>query len=209
MATTYTTADDVAGLLQTTEFTLSTTPTLAQVEKIINRKEDRIDQKLMHAWREVSSKEMFLSPTFIDFRNGLRYDLPNYTLKDFSDGSGDILEVWNGTEYIDYLADKVEGRNNDFWVDYTLGVLFIRTNTRPSTKKGIRVKFRYGEEDVTGEIEDLTTMLSCVDVLNQYEQNIRWSDDGGSNSNPNRDRIKVWKEEIKDLYNSLSNISTL
>lgn len=209
MVTTYTTADIVAGLLQTDLFTTETTPTLTQVEKIINRKEDRIDQKLKHSWREAESKEILLSPTFIDYRNGLRYELPNYTIKTLNSISGDKLEVWDGTKYVDYLTEKTEGRDKDFWLDYNLGVLFIRNGSRASTKKGINIKFRYGEDAVTGDIEDLCTMMTCIDLLNQYEQNIRWSEDGGNNSNPNRDRIRVWKEEIKELFNSLSNISTL
>ena len=50
MVTTYCTAGDVADFLRI-PITATTTPNKAQVEKIINRKEDELDRRMGHAWR--------------------------------------------------------------------------------------------------------------------------------------------------------------
>jgi len=204
----YCTADDVARLLQTEPFSASTTPTTTQVENIINRKEDRIDQKLMHGWREKTVTDLFLDTTFIEIRNGARFDVPNYSLKTLSSGSGDKLEVWDGTNYIDFLTDKTEGRDNDYWVDLNKGIIWIRVNVRVATRKPIRVTYRFGETVVTGDIEDLCVNMAAIDILNMYQRNIRMVDDGGSAAPTSDSRIANMKEEIKDLWITLSNIGT-
>lgn len=205
---TYCTADDVARLLQTSPFSTSSTPTTTQVENIILRKEDRIDQKLQHGWREKTSNELYINPTFVDTQNGVRFDLPNYSIKSLSSVDGDSLQVWDGNDYVDFLANKTEGRADDYWLDYEKGVLFIRVDVQTSSKKAIKIKYRYGETTVPGEIEDLCVLLTAIDVLNMYERSVRFTDDGGTNTNSNRERIEVWKQEIKEIYNSLSPIGT-
>ena len=50
MATTYCTTGDVAHLLRI-PINATTSPNKAQVEKIINRKEDELDRRMGHAWR--------------------------------------------------------------------------------------------------------------------------------------------------------------
>lgn len=207
MVVTYCTADDVARLLQTEPFGTTTTPTTAQVEKIINRKEDRIDQKLNHGWREKTSKLLFISPSFIDLRNGVRFDLPNYAIKTLTNGT-DTLEVWDGNNYIDFLADRTEGRDNDYWLDEELGVLYIRRDVQTSAKKAIRIQFRYGETTVSGDIEDLCVLLAAKDVLTMYPRNIRFDDDGGSAAKNSQQKTEDFDSQIKELWNVLSNIGT-
>lgn len=208
MVVTYCTAEDVQVLLQIEPFTVSTTPTLLQVESIINKKEDRIDQKLEHGWREKTSSLMFVDTSFLDFRNGYRYDLPNYSVRTLTNGT-DTLEVWDGSQYVDYLADKTEGRDEDYWVDYDKGVLYIKQMAGRQRKKPIRIQFRYGETVVPGEIEDLCIYMACKDILAMYQQALRFVDDGNSNTLTKQQRVDYFNEEIKDLFIQLSNIGTL
>ena len=50
MAVTYTTANDVAALIRSCPFKACTTPTLAQVDELIERSEDVIDQRTGHTY---------------------------------------------------------------------------------------------------------------------------------------------------------------
>ena len=205
---TYTTAGNVSELLGIPTFTASTQPTLTQVETIISRKEDRIDQKLMHSWRENTITDLFVNLSFIDARNGARFDLPDYTIKTLATGSGDKLEVWDGTAYVDFLVSKTAGRADDFWLDEVLGVLYIKTGVQRTTKKPIRITYRTGETTVTGDIEDLATLMTAVDVLNSYPLVINFADDGNSQTNNQQQKIDIYKADIKDIFNSLANIGT-
>ena len=209
MVTTYTTADKVQGALQFSEaFSVTTSPTLAQVNSLINRKEDRIDQMLKHGWRVKTSKELLLSPSFLDYQNGLRFDLPNYSVKELDSDQGDVLEVFNGREYIDYLGTKTNGRIDDYWLDLQKGVLYIRGGVNPRVRQSIKIKYRYGESAVTGDIEDLATYMVCIDILNMWQKNITLTDDGGSKTSSQDQRITYFKEQVKEILNSKSSIST-
>ena len=208
MVTTYSSSALVSAFIQSEPFGMTTNPTSGQVDNIINRMEDRIDQKLVHGWREKTSKLMFVNPSFFDFRNGTRFDLPNYNVKTLLNGT-DTLEVWDGSEYVDFLADKTEGRDEDYWLDGEKGVLFVRNGIQRSTKKPIRIKYRYGEDTVPGEIEDLCTLMAAKQVLMMYQRAIRFVDDGVSAAPTIPQRIDLINEELKDLWISLSNIGTL
>ena len=209
MVTTYTTAAKVQGALQFSEaFSVTTSPTLAQVNSLINRKEDRIDQMLKHGWRVKTSNELLLSPSFLDYQNGLRFDLPNYSVKELDSLEGDVLEVFDGREYIDYLGTKTNGRTNDYWLDLQKGVLYIRGGVNPRVRQSIKIKYRYGDSAVTGDIEDLATYMVCIDILNMWQKNITLTDDGGSKTSSQDQRITYFKEQVKEILNSKSSIST-
>lgn len=209
MATTYTTADKVQGALQFNEpFGVLTSPTLAQVNSLINRKEDRIDEILKHGWRTKTAKEILLSPSFLDYQNGLRFDLPNYSVKELDSTDGDTLEVFTGQEYVDFLGTKTNGRNNDYWLDTQKGVLYIRGGINPRLRLSVKIKYRYGETAVTGDIEDLATYMVCIDILNMWQKNITITDDGGSKTSSQDQRITYFKQQVKQILASKSSIST-
>ena len=59
MATTYCSVEDVADLLRI-PITATTIPNKAQIEKIINRKEDEFDRRTGLAWRSKPKTKEFL-----------------------------------------------------------------------------------------------------------------------------------------------------
>ena len=201
---TYTTATDVANLLQIADFTVSTSPTLAQVEKIIERKENYIDQKLNHAWRTATSKSMFIDLSYVDVRNGGRFDLPNYSINTITK-----LDVWDGVKYVDYLTNATEGRDADFWIDKNLGVLYIKKQLPLITRKPIEIQYTYGESSVDLVIEDLATHLAAIDVINMFPKRVRFADDGGTSTQNQTQRITDLKANVNAIFNSLSNIGTI
>lgn len=208
--TTYIQATDVSELLQIETFSTETSPTLNQVEKIIERKEGRINQRLNHAWGTLTQTEsdLYLNVTFVDPRNGVRFDLPNYDVKPFDVSEGDKIEVWNGSEYIEFLSAETAGRDKDYWVDSKLGVLYIRNIVQQYTKRPIRVTYRYGTTVIPKSIEELALYLTAIDVLSMYPKAVNFVDDGNSQTSSQDQRITYFKQEVKQIYNNFANIGT-
>ena len=88
-------------------------------------------------------------------------------------------------------------------------MLYIKSGVQRNTDKPVRVSYRFGETIVTGDIEDLCTYMTAIDVLNAYDKKVSYTDDGGSSTSSKGERISNYKAEIKELYNSLMPISTL
>ena len=200
---TYCQSTEVSELLQIETFSSSTSPTFSQVEKIITRKEDRINQKLRHSWKEATTSDLFLDVTFLDPNNGARFDLPNYTIRDITK-----LNVWDGSAYVNFLTTRTEGRNSDYWIDKKLGVLYVKSDVRRVTNKPIELSYTYGETVVSGDVEDLCIYLTAVDILSMYSKAISFPDDGNSQTSSQDQRIIHMKGEINKIYNSLSYIGT-
>lgn len=209
MVVTYTTAAKVASLLQVNTFDGLSTPTLTEVEQIINRKEDYIDKRTGHAWRERAILEEYVNPTdYNRFGNGVRFDLKHRKIKEFDTLENDKIEVWNGNEWIDYVATKTEGRNDDYWVDYINGIVYIRKRSG-FFEHGIRITYRYGEDLVDGTIEDIATKLVMIDILRMYEKNLINTDDGSTNKLNNEQRIINLEKDIENMWGSVVEFTTI
>lgn len=144
---TYTTYKKVAALFQKPNvFTSSSNPSIEEVENLIQRAEDFIDFKTKHAWRERTVKEEYhdLNAYYSPY-NGYPFYLSHSNVKDFSSSKGDKIEVWNGNSYVDYVVDKTEGRNQDYWLKNREGILYLREGVGWSiTKDLIKVTYRFG-----------------------------------------------------------------
>lgn len=82
---------------------------------------------------------------------------------------GDKLEIFDGNSWIDYLTTKTEGRNKDYFLNETEGILMIKHYSIPG-KDYIRTQYRYGEEVVNGSIELACTQLVASDVIMQDDR---------------------------------------
>ena len=103
MVTYYATHADISDFLRIAPFTACTTPTIAQIEKIINRVEERIDKRTGHTYgRTKTETEIYDVPMIYTFGHGLPIFLKHREVKTAGDGlhlnaaSGDKLELWEG-----------------------------------------------------------------------------------------------------------------
>ena len=104
----YTTHTDVSNLLQIGAFTDDTTPTRAEVGKIIKRVEEKIDDSIKQSFRPIIHHEEFYS--FDGWNKG------SYPVQPYRDYVGFIqlsqpkiqklvrLEVWQGDRYVDLAS---------------------------------------------------------------------------------------------------------
>lgn len=172
----YCSVSDVARMLQISSFTTSSKPTYAQVESFILEAQEIVDQATNHAWRERVVTEEFLDfddiPIY-DRGAGIRVPLKHRTIRSLSSGSGDTLEVWNGNSYENYLSSKTQGRDDDYWLDYRQGVLFLkRTSPHIKTKK-INITYRYGESQVPKDIQKATALIVAKTLLVNEDRSSR------------------------------------
>jgi len=204
MATTYTTVDKVGNILGFPNgyFDATSTPTSTVIENFINRAEDRIDSRVTHAWRAKTITKEYIEPSSVyRWGTGIRFDLIHRSIRTFVSGT-DKVEIWDGSNWVDWVATKTEGRNNDYWVDYTTGSIYI-SNQINMYPHGVRVTYRYGETTVPGSIEEATTMMAASLLLVSPEMSaVLFTDDGGSARQNDSDRIRFWKEEIDRILNN-------
>lgn len=198
MVATYTTVDKVGNALGFNDsfFDGSSTPTSTVITNFIERAEDRIDNRTGHAWRTKSVTTEYVRPTSIyRYGTGIRFDLKHRSITQVSSGT-DLIEIWDGSNWVDWVATKTEGRSDDYWIDYRNGVVYINTYRR-IFPHGLRVTYRYGESSVPGGIEEATTLMAATFILNSPEfATVLFTDDGGSTTLNHSQRLENWKKEI-------------
>jgi hypothetical protein len=165
MATTYCSVADVADFLRVS-ITATSTPNKAQVEKIINRKEEELDRRIGHTFgrNKTVSKEIHDLPLLYTYGWGTPVYLKHRNCRDFDTSAGDKIEVWQGADsaYNDIIQDGQ-------WYDFepTLGRLFFRGYIFTILRKyRVRVTYRYGDETVPLDVADSCIKLTAIDILN-------------------------------------------
>ena len=170
MATTYCTTGDVADFLRI-PITATTTPNKAQVEKIINRKEDELDRRMGHAWRSKRiTRELHDLPLLYTFGWGTPLFLAHRNLYDLDPAQGDKIEVWEGSS-----SNWTDILGNSEWYDanYERGTVHLRGYIFSILRKNrVRVTYRYGGEGfggdtvIPGDIEDVIVKMTAIELVN-------------------------------------------
>ena len=194
MVVTYCTVEDISDFMRV-PISSTTTPNKAQVEKIINRKEEVLDRRIGHTFGrdKTISKEIHDLPLLYTFGWGTPIFLQHRNIRDLSNAAGDKIEVWkgSGSEYDDILTDS-----QWYQFDPVYGRLFLRGFIFSILRKNrIRVTCRYGDATVPSDIEDACIKLVSIDLLTTSFRMDRLPV-GGSAMTWN-DIIAQWKEDIE------------
>lgn len=173
--TTYSTPELVASLLRLIVpstgarlvFSASTDPTVAEVNNWILEAEDVIDRDTGHAWRASTITDEYHDVNGNGFgfaQNEIPIRLRHRSIRSLVSGT-DKIEVWDGSSWLEYVATKTEGRGNDFWVDYTNGIIYFVGAIPYYSDKGVRVTYRYGETSVPKDIQEICTKMTALKLL--------------------------------------------
>lgn len=170
---TYCTVEDVRRTLQSSvKFADDDAPSNEDVRKVITSCESEINRRTRHAWKAVTVTDEYHDyPRPIStnhFRDGIPLKLDHRAVKTFDHASGDKLEIWDGSNYIDWVDPangRVESRARDFWVDYTNGVIYLRQFAYYSQVKAVRCTYRYGDSTVPESVRDATAFLAAADLI--------------------------------------------
>lgn len=192
-----------------TDFTASTTPTKTEVEEWINSSEDFVDRETMHAWRNVTvTKETHhLHQPSYQRRDGTEIFLNHRNIRTLTSGT-DLLEVWDGNEFLDYLANKTEGRNNDYWVDEQLGLVFIKSHSAYLPRNfAVRISYRYGETSVTNDIKRACILLTAADILESDDRTVLLPE--GTSNLGFESKAKRWRERAENIIARNREVKTI
>jgi len=190
----YCSEDDVSEFLQVATFSGSTTPTDETVKDFISMAEERIDQLTNTAWHSGKSQTVtnerariqLVRSNVINSRG--RIQLEHYPILDLTNGT-DALNVWDGSAYTEYLANKTgtntvtDSVNKDWWVDTERGIVYIDNyatlNMLNSSPQGVDayVSYRYGNRTTTvpqdiklATIYFTAAMIAMNDDLNLMQE---------------------------------------
>jgi len=224
----YTTAALVASALQFEEsgdtrlvFDTTSKPTLAEVNQWISEAEDLIDDETHHSWKATTVTDEHYdfeiaeeSKSFFRPRRGSNADekivfLKHRQIRTLTTGSGDKLEVWDGSQWVDWIATGsayTEGRDEDFWLDYDQGILYF-ANSYPSRKKNaVRMTYRYGASSVPGDITRLATTMVASQILQTDTSDLYVA---GSETQKKEEVLKRWDDQIKRILNNRAEVRLL
>jgi hypothetical protein len=191
---TYTTAAKIASLLQYTkndptsnkqirfEFDATSLPTLDEVNEWILEAEDDIDDITRKSWRlntltrpeyhDYRSKQVY--GRYVD-RSGRRiYQIRfnNQDIRTIDGGEGDKIEIWDGNQWIDFVAEKTLGQamyEDDYYIDYGRNSIFLFNSFPIPGSNTIRLTYRWGLAIVPKSIQRICTWIVGADINERYE----------------------------------------
>ena len=194
MAVTYCTVEDVSDFMRV-PISSTTTPTKAQVEKLINRKEEVLDRRIGHTFgrNKTITNEIHDLPLLYTFGWGTPIYLQHRNIRDLSNAAGDKIEVWKGesNEYDDILTDS-----QWYQFDPVYGRLYLRGFIFSIMRKNrIRVTYRFGDATVPEDVEDACIKLVAIDLLTTSLRMDRLP--VGGSALTWGEIIEQWKEDIE------------
>lgn len=143
----YTTPERVFQLLRLQSTPSTTTqPTKSWTNGLIENKMTEIDNDLDTSFR-LSQMYEYLSFTSDYLRyTGLRIPLSKRSIiTPLSTAAGDSLQVFDGTNWTEWVGVNTESRSGDFWFDEVDGILNVINKTLVTDFKAFKIRYRYNE----------------------------------------------------------------
>lgn len=149
-------------------FNKDSDPDVAIVHKMINDAEDWIDNTTHHAWRSKTVTEEYhhRPRRRASLWPGTAIPLNHRTITTMVSGT-DKIEVFEGTAgtWTDWVASKTSGRANDYWLNYTDGIIYLKAWYLRHQTDAVRVTYRYGETSVPNDIRKCCAMIVAKELL--------------------------------------------
>lgn len=216
--TSYTSPSRVASRLQIrnsqnlAQFDGTTKPNIFEVIEMIQEVEDRIDRLTNHAWRSRYSYDSNDSNDYeihnvenpYKYVTGIPIYLNHRHLRSLSAASGDVFQLWNGSEWEDWLANRTEGRGNDYWVDHRQGIIFLRTYIYWRRPLSVRLRYRYGEQTVAEDVKRAATYLVAADIARNDDRSFLLPE--GSQNVDLGKKIELWEKQAYDILDTLKEL---
>lgn len=210
--TVYCTASDVQRIIQPENaFDSDTNPSLTEVNAFIAAKSEFIDGETGHAWRSRTVTDEYYDIKSPSRRHGygrghfhhigIPVRLRNRKIRTFDTSEGDKLEIWDGNSYVDWITDKTEGRNEDFWVDHTDGIIYLRHFYPYFREKGVRITYRFGEITIPTDIRDAAAFLVAADIISADDRSQVVPETGDPTRMTHDNRVSRWRNNAWAVMN--------
>ena len=198
-------------------FTRTTKPSSWDINNIINRMEDYIDEYTHTAWRLRTAPAVrpHLTPQREGWRNSrifVRVYLPHRNIKTFASGT-DTMYVWDGSSETEYVANKTNARSSgDYWLCEERGFVDIYGDFLRHYTASVRFdSYRYGLVDSNDkpnppkDITDACTKLVVAELLSMdyHVSNLPGGDIGVDPIAGRIERLKAEALEILDRHKDM------
>jgi hypothetical protein len=210
MTTCYATTADIADFLRI-NITACTSPSIAQVEKLIKRSENKIDRRTGHAWRTKTTTEIYNLPLLYTFGWGTFIALKHRNIKYkagadtcLDTAAGDKIEIWNGSngQWSDYVCTP-----GSYDIEYIKGEVYLRGFIFSILRQNrVRVTYRFGDSSVPEDIEDATVKLTCIDLI---RSSIKMDDLEFGGAIKKEEAMSMWKEEVDNIIHDRAEVYVL
>ena len=211
----YCTRNDVSAFLQVADFSGSTTPADGDVDGFISMAEERIDQLTDHAWATSRAKTVTEERGRIQrvMTNSLndrgRIQLRHYPILDLS--GSDKLHVWDGSDYIEYVANKTGDdtitsiAGKDYWIDKERGILYLNSynqfNLLSDAPSGVDayITYRYATASTPDDIKQACIYFTAATIAANDDLNLmQEGDDSMDNSTKSQRFEEIAMKILKD-----------
>tara|TARA_R110002073_G_scaffold119381_1_gene260612 strand:+ start:4865 stop:5500 length:636 start_codon:yes stop_codon:yes gene_type:complete len=207
MSTCYATTADIADFLRI-NITACTSPSIAQVEKLIKRSEDKIDRRTGHAWRTKTTTEIYNLPLLYTFGWGTFIALKHRNIKYkagadtcLDTAAGDKIEIWNGSngQWSDYVCTP-----GSYDIEYIKGEVYLRGFIFSILRQNrVRVTYRFGDTTVPEDIKDAIVKLTCIDLI---RSSIKMDDLEFGGAIKKEEAMSMWKEEVDNIVHDRAEV---
>jgi hypothetical protein len=189
-------------------FTLTSKPSVTDVQNTISDMVDYIDDWTQFSWKESQANEgqweyhtlgrigvrgswfVWLGyPVFLKYRQVRQFDKTK-----------DNLEVFNGNAWEDWLSTKTEGIGADFWVDYDNGIIFFRGLWVYLGLKEyvMRTRYRYGATSVPNQIRLACAYLTASQLVTTNDKTFLLPE-GGTSVVIASEKVRLWETKAHDI----------
>lgn len=194
----------------------NTDPNTTMVNNWIMDNEDLFNSETGHSWltKSVYSKEVFDVSDIYDYGRGLYLPLKHRQIKSFDEAEGDLLEIWDGTQFVQQSIASLPNTFINF--DESKGVMYIRGYIYTILRKSrFRLTYRYGgsKEIVDGQtiprdVKKAVKLMTCIDILSRDFKMSQIAYGGEGNVNK-KDMIEKWQKMIDKIIWNRSEMLTV
>jgi hypothetical protein len=213
MTTYYTTPEQVVSFLRLTgndgyRLMLDETsdPTRGEVEGWINQAEAYIERMTNHAWRTMTVTNEYHNLVLPYDHITPRESTICLNSRDIQ--SLDHLYIFNGTTEDDWKVLKVEGRGDDYYLDYKLGIIYLRGFRWFLGNNQVRVDYKYGST-CPYDIQRACTLLTAITwVQNDYSRSVLPE---GVTQTPSKAQLveEMWRHEANQIIKNHTTMLTV
>jgi len=201
-ATTYCTVDDVELFLQITDRTSSTSPSKQDIEKMILWAENKIDRITHNSWKlNTVYNEYYDYKDFIEIRRIRYLTYPDYRgkipLRHQHIRKMLSMNVWDGSSYVDFVTQYTEGRGNDYWIDYELGIVYFWSRYPFRIRNAMYVSYQWGEYEVPEDIREACIKIVARQLMTSDDYSVLLPE--GSSNISQQIKTDIWKEDIDEI----------
>jgi hypothetical protein len=215
LGSTYTAAQDARVQIQCS-FTATTRPSWTNIESFIEQVQEEIDSFCLTSWLSagrVATDEYHdyypMSDQFGRLRDwtdrGKIYSRFR-PIKSLTHATSDKLEVWDGSQYVDYLnSSKFEGRDKDYWAEYDRGVIHFSNSYPYRIHRSVRLTYHYGHSSIPYDIKAACLNLVGAKLLLFEDHAVHLAEGAAGIPHPQKSEImekKAWKllERHQETY---------